>query len=81
MQANRFSEIFGKPNEGIHKYRIFGLASVDLFATVGLAVLLSYYASDKTIISFFIIFILLMISSIYIHKFFGVNTALVKKIM
>jgi hypothetical protein len=80
MKSKKISDIFGLPNEGVHKYRFLGLAAVDLFATVALAALLTYWTTDKSIISFFVIFIILMILSIYIHKIFDVKTALVKKI-
>ena len=80
MKSTKISDIFGLPNEGVHKYRFLGLAAVDLFATVALAALLTYWTTDKSIISFFVIFIILMILSIYIHKIFDVKTTLVKKI-
>jgi hypothetical protein len=33
-RACPFGNIFGKPNEGIHRYRLFGLAIVDVLLTM-----------------------------------------------
>lgn len=72
-------DIFGKPAEGLHSTRIFDYAAVDLIAT-GLA---SYAISryfDNGAIAFIIIFILLILVSIPVHKTFCVNTTLVKQV-
>lgn len=79
-----YKDIFGKPNEGVHSPRIFGLAAVD----TGLTILGSYMIAkhfDKKMcnniyISFVIVFIILMILSVFAHKLFCVETALVKKL-
>jgi hypothetical protein len=74
---SEFKDIFGAPNTGVHKYRMFGLAAVDLIGTVVIA-----YAINGFVINYALlfIFIILMILSVIIHKAFGVETALVKKI-
>lgn len=38
----KYSNIFGKPNEGTHSYRILNIAIVDVFATGLLAFSMSY---------------------------------------
>ena len=40
---SEYKDIFGKPNEGVHKHRILGLASVDLIGTAVISYGLSYY--------------------------------------
>jgi hypothetical protein len=69
--------IFGKPNEGAHSYRdpIFNLAIVDVVLTYALALFISRYYSYKNSI---IVFIYLLIFSIFIHKLFGVKTKLLQ---
>ena len=38
-----YKDIFGQPKRGVHKYRLFGLAFVDLLLTFIGAILLAYY--------------------------------------
>ena len=71
-----FANIFGKPNEGIHKYRIFGVAAVDLALTVAAAY---FYAARKNK-SFGKTLVTLIALGIFLHRIFGVNTALNEKI-
>lgn len=71
----KYSNVFGAPGEGSHKYRIGGLAAVDLIATAGLAFLLTRFAvRKKDFISFFIVFIILILVGILAHEAFCVNT-------
>jgi hypothetical protein len=70
------SEIFGKPNEGIHSHRVFGLASVDLMLTIiGGFVLSVFFKKD-----FFVIFSCLFILGQILHIGFGVETAFLKSL-
>lgn len=66
----KLNEIFGKPNEGVHRYRIFGLAAVDLGATVLVAAIISYFWRKN----FFLILGGLFITGIVAHRVFGVKT-------
>jgi len=72
----RYKDIFGKPKEGIHKYRIFGIAIFDLLATIILALCISYFFN----ISFLFTFIILFLLGIILHKLFCVNTTITKLI-
>jgi len=72
MSLCKYSNIFGKPKEGVHKYRFLGVASVDLFATL----LISYLISIKVKKSVLYIFLILILLSIIIHRIFCVNTTL-----
>jgi len=64
--------MFGEPNKGVHSVRVFGMAAVDIVATVGLAGLISY----ATNINFAVMFIILMIIAVLLHETFCVDTRL-----
>lgn len=70
-----YKDIFGAPNTGLHSYRIFNIALVDVLATFVLAYILSIFLKKYKLST---ITILLFISSIIIHKFFCVETTLTK---
>ena len=67
-----FANLFGKPGEGIHKYRIFGFASVDILLTIAAA----YFISMRTNKSFGKCVTGLVGLGIILHRAFGVDTAL-----
>ena len=62
----KYKDIFGKPNKGVHSYRIFGFASVDLLSTILICILLAYL-TDYTFLE---LFIFLMLISFICHKIF-----------
>jgi len=66
-----YKDVFGKPNEGIHSYRICGVAIVDVTATVIAAMVISYYSSYR----FFPTLLFLFVLGIILHKLFCVKTA------
>lgn len=70
----RYKYIFGKPNEGLHSYRIFNIAVVDLSLTILLAFLLSRIFN----VNFWICFIILMLISVFFHTIFCVPTTITK---
>ncbi len=72
----KFKDIFGKPKTGVHRYRLFGIAIVDLLMTIIVAYLISYYLKK----SFIIVFLVLFILGICLHRLFCVNTTLDKLI-
>lgn len=72
----KHKDIFGKPNEGFHKAQIFGVAAFDLIGTVVIAWLLNKWLK----ISFWKVFLGLMIIAILLHKLFCVETTLNKKL-
>lgn len=72
MELCRHKDVFGKPNEGVHSLRIFGVAAVDLVATILAAAAISYLTKRN----FFLVFLLLMLAAIAAHRAFCVNTAL-----
>jgi hypothetical protein len=74
----QYQDIFGKPRQGIHKYRIpiLDIALADTLLTVALAFIVSKVFNIPFAVSF-IIFILI---GIVLHKIFCVNTKLNSKI-
>lgn len=75
MTLCKYKDIFGKPNEGVHSYRVFGVASVDLVLTILVAFVIKYFVPSW---SFILIIISLFILAIIVHKLFCVETALNK---
>jgi len=76
MSLCKYSDIFGKPNQGVHRHRLFNLAIVDVVFTIlgGIALQKIFFRKRKThnvIISLFILGIIL-------HKLFCVRTTIDK---
>jgi len=71
---SEFKNIFGKPNEGLHNFRLFNLPLVDYIGTILLALLITYI----TKIPFELIIVLVLIIGIICHYLFGVETNLMK---
>lgn len=72
----KYSNIFGKPNEGVHSHRFLDVAIVDVVGTIFIAGTISYLKNYN----FFIIFIILFILAIILHRIFCVNTTVNKLI-
>ena len=72
MNLCTYKNIFGIPKEGLHSYRLFNIAIVDTGLTILLSIILSY-AFDSSIL---IIFLILMIVAILLHKLFCVETTI-----
>ena len=70
MDLEKYKDIFGKPREGVHSYRIFDIAIVDLILTIFAAYLLSIYINYD----FTLILILLLMAGVILHYMFGVKT-------
>jgi hypothetical protein len=67
-----YKNALGKPDEGLHRYRIGGFALVDILLTAGLALI----ASRAFHSSFVVVFLILLIIAIGVHEAFCVNTRL-----
>ena len=75
MKKNKKDKkLFGIVNEGMHKYRIFNLAIIDLFFTLSSAFIISFFIKK----SFIIIIIVLFLISIIIHRIKGIRTTIDK---
>jgi uncharacterized membrane protein len=70
----RFKDVFGRPREGAHAYRVFDIAIVDVAATVIVAYLIARifgFAFWKTLVTLFIV-------GIISHRAFCVRTTVDK---
>lgn len=71
----QYKNILGKPGQGIHSYRIFNIAIVDvLFTIIGAYII--YLFLPK--INYFVILILLFLLGVILHKIFCVRTTIDK---
>jgi hypothetical protein len=71
MSLCKYKEIFGKPGEGVHSYRLFGIAIVDVVFTIILAYILTLvFFRNK----FWTILVFLLILGEIFHLLFCVET-------
>jgi hypothetical protein len=66
----KYKDVLGIPGKGIHKYRLFGIAIVDLLLTLLLSAIIYW----MTGINFIVVLLLLLLLSIVLHYLFCVNT-------
>lgn len=78
----KYKDALGKPGQGAHSWRLGGLAGVDLLLTAGAALLISQAASGGcgSLAGFLVVFIILMIIAVVVHRAFCVDTALNRKL-
>ena len=76
MSLCKYKNVLGIPNKGIHSYRLFGVAIVDVIMTVFLAYLISIF----TRYNFTNTLIFLFILGIILHRLFCVDTTVNKLI-
>jgi hypothetical protein len=69
-----YKDIFGKPGQGVHSFRIFNIAIVDVLLTILAAYILSIFTNYKLVYTIIFMFILGIIS----HKLFCVRTTIDK---
>ena len=67
-------DIFGQVNQGIHSYRLFGLAIVDVIITI----MGSYVISYVFRVSFWYTLCIVFIIGIILHRYFNVRTTIDK---
>ena len=77
MGLCKYKNILGKPNEGVHSYRIFGIAIVDTLLTVCIAIIIKLLSPKY---NFFLILLILFITGIIMHRLFCVETTVGKLI-
>lgn len=70
----KYKDIFGKPGQGVHKYRIFNIAIVDFALTVIAGVLLAKYLKVNVWAALAFLFLL----GIVLHRLFCVRTTVDK---
>ena len=74
MDLSKYKNIFGKPNTGLHKYRILNIAIVDVILTVIFAYGISYFFEYPFIYTLGLLFLL----GIILHRIFSVRTTVDK---
>ncbi len=72
----RYKNIFGRPGEGIHRFRIANIAVVDVIFTFILAYILQVVFFEKY--HYLSILLVCFLSAIIIHRMFCVKTPIDK---
>lgn len=85
MTLCRYKDIFGKPNEGAHRFRIGPFAAVDLLGTIAIAFLLCYLLSYSSSDSanwqqFALILTALFLLGESLHVLFCVSTPVTRQL-
>ena len=76
MNLCKYKDIFGKPNTGVHSYRIFNIAIVDLLLTILVAFIIARLLKKP----FWIVLLILFLLGIILHHLFCVRTTIDKLI-
>ena len=76
MNLSKYKNILGVPKKGIHSYRLFGLAIMDVIFTIIGAFFLSYFFN----LNFIYVLLTLFILGIFLHRVFCVRTTIDKLI-
>ena len=74
MTLCAYKDALGKPGLGVHSYRLFGVAIVDVIFTIFGAALIAYFSKYN----FIKILIALFILGIIMHRLFCVRTTVDK---
>ena len=72
----KYRDIFGKVGDGIHSYRIYDLAIMDILGTILVALMVWWLANGKY--NFFMILLVFFILGIIAHHIFCVRTTIDK---
>lgn len=72
----KYKDLFGKPNEGLRKYRLFDIAILDTAIVIIIGILFSYFTGYNV----WVILAILFISGIIVHRLFCVKTGVHNKI-
>jgi hypothetical protein len=70
----KYKDMFGKPGKGVHSYRIFNIAIVDVLLTILVAYIISFFSKTNFTHMLIFMFILGIIS----HRIFCVRTTVDK---
>ena len=70
MSLCKYKDSFGKPGEGAHKYRLFGLAIVDVILTIVISLIIAWFWGKK----FWMILLAFFILGEILHILFCVKT-------
>jgi hypothetical protein len=76
MDFCKYKNIFGEPNKGIHSYRLFNVAIMDVIMTF----IAAYFVSYIFKLSYWLSCVILFALGIALHKLFCVKTTIDKLI-
>jgi len=68
---NEYKDMFGKPNEGVHKYRVLDVPIVDYAMTIMVSFIIALYTNIPVVFVTIIMFGL----GVFSHIIFGVKTS------
>lgn len=74
MDLCKYKDIFGAPNTGLHSFRIFNIAIIDVLFTFIAAYFISYFTNFP----FLIVLIFLFLLGVFLHRIFCVKTTVDK---
>ena len=74
MSLCKYKNMLGEPNKGVHSYRLFGVAIVDVIMTLVAAYIISYFLKYSFLYTSIILFTL----GIILHRLFCVKTTVDK---
>jgi len=74
MSLCKYKNILGEPGKGIHSFRIFNIAVVDVLLTFVLAFVINLFIKTN----YFIVLIFCFCLGIILHKLFCVDTTIGK---
>tara|TARA_E500000331_G_C17052085_1_gene624415 strand:+ start:324 stop:566 length:243 start_codon:yes stop_codon:yes gene_type:complete len=72
----KYKNIFGKPNEGLRKYRILDISLIDLILTILLGKAIQFYLIPE--VNIYLILFWCFFSGILLHRVFCVRTTIDK---
>ena len=70
----KYKNMFGKVGEGVHSYRIFNIAILDVIGTIIIAYMIHFFVPY----SFITVLIFLFLLGIILHRIFCVRTTVDK---
>jgi hypothetical protein len=74
----RYKNIFGEPGKGVHSYRIFNIAIVDVVSTFFLSLFIWSFLKNRTLSNYISITLYCFILGIILHHLFCVRTTVDK---
>jgi len=74
MDLCKYQNSLGVPHQGVHSYRLFGVAIVDVIFTIIGAMIISYFSKRSFVYTLIFLFLL----GIILHRLFCVRTTIDK---
>lgn len=74
MDLCKYKDVLGKPGKGVHSYRFFNVAVVDVMMTLIASFLISYFFQTPFLLTCIVLFAI----GIFLHRLFCVRTTVDK---